>query len=88
MLKVWKSRPVSFPGLESKRISHADEVVHRCPGQAGSDMEINLLVLAQLIGRAEMQQMSGPAAAGGTFPLGFHLCSTVITADQEPELSV
>jgi hypothetical protein len=46
------------------------------------------LVLAQLIGRAEMQQMSGPAAAGGTFPLGFHLCSTVITADQEPELSV
>jgi hypothetical protein len=53
------NRVESFPGLESKRVADADEVIHGRARQAGPEMEINLLEPTQLVSNTEVQQVPG-----------------------------
>jgi hypothetical protein len=53
-----------FPGLESKRVADADEVIHGRARQAGPEMEINLVERTQLVSHAEVQQVPGPSTLG------------------------
>ena len=44
----------SFPGLESKRVADADEVIHGRARQACPEMDINLVERTQLVSRTEV----------------------------------
>src|ERR1700684_797470 len=54
----------SLPGLESKRVADADEVIHGRPRQAYPEMEINLVERTQLVSHTEVQQVPGPSTLG------------------------